>query len=155
MPLVKLDIPAGIYNHGNELDSKGRWLDSSLVRWTNNAAQPVGGWAHFADLENLITNGDFKSSTGWTISTSDGTLTQNTTDGTITFDIGGQEGGVYGNVFRNEFSALEADTDYFVEITFSSLTTGQVLPRLNGESGTAITASEVDGVTRVIQKINT
>ena len=66
MPLVKLDIPAGIYNHGNELDSKGRWLDSSLVRWTNNAAQPVGGWTHFADLENLVTNGDFKSSTGWT-----------------------------------------------------------------------------------------
>lgn len=155
MPLVKMDIPAGIYSHGNELDSKGRWLDSSLIRWNNNSAQPVGGWVHFADLEQLITNGDFKSSSGWTVSTSDGTLTQSTTDGTITFNIAGQEGGVYGNVFRNEYSVLDANTDYFVEITFSSLTSGQVSPRLNGVLGTQITASEVDGVTRITSKINT
>ncbi len=155
MPLVKLDIPAGIYNHGNELDSKGRWLDSSLVRWTNNAAQPVGGWTHFADLENLVTNGDFKSSTGWTVSTTNGTLTQSTSDGTITANIGGTAGTQYGQVSRNEFSALEASTDYFVEITFDSLTGGSVTPRLNGVVGTAIAASAVDGVTRITQTINT
>lgn len=48
MPLVKLDIPAGIYSHGTPLDSKGRWIDANLVRWTNNAPQPVGGWIAYA-----------------------------------------------------------------------------------------------------------
>ena len=155
MALVKVDIPAGVYNHGNELDSKGRWLDASLVRWNNNSAQPVGGWVYFADIEQLVTNGDFKSSTGWTVSTTNGTLTQSTSDGTITANIGGTAGTQYGQVSRNEYSALEASTDYFVEITFNSLTGGTVTPRLNGVVGTAIAASAVDGVTRITQTINT
>ena len=94
MPLVKVDIPAGIYNHGNELDSKGRWLDSSLVRWTNNSAQPIGGWTYFADVEQLITNGDFFSATGWsvTLASGTGTISQDTTDGEIDFNINGTGG---------------------------------------------------------------
>jgi hypothetical protein len=152
MPLVKVDIPAGIYNHGNELDSKGRWLDSSLVRWTNNSAQPVGGWVYFADVEQLITNGDFTDATGWsvTLASGTGTISQNTTDGEITFDINGT-----GEVFRDASASLEAGTTYFVEITIESLVSGTILPKLDGVSGTAITTSDVDGVTKITQEITT
>lgn len=152
MPLVKIDIPAGIYNHGNELDSKGRWLDSSLVRWTNNSAQPVGGWVYFADVEQLITNGDFTDATGWsvTLASGTGTISQNTTDGEITFDINGT-----GEVFRDASASLEAGTTYFVEITVESLASGTILPKLDGVSGTAITTADVDGVTKITQEITT
>ena len=152
MPLVKVDIPAGIYNHGNELDSKGRWLDSSLVRWTNNSAQPVGGWVYFADVEQLITNGDFTDATGWsvTLASGTGTISQNTTNGEITFDINGT-----GEVFRDASASLEAGTTYFVEITIESLVSGTILPKLDGVSGTAITTADVDGVTKITQEITT
>lgn len=152
MPLVKVDIPAGIYNHGNELDSKGRWLDSSLVRWTNNSAQPVGGWVYFADVEQLITNGDFTDATGWsvTLASGTGTISQNTTDGEITFDINGT-----GEVFRDASASLEAGTTYFVEITIESLVSGTILPKLDGVSGTAITTADVDGITKITQEITT
>jgi hypothetical protein len=33
MPLVPLDIPAGVYRNGTEYESKGRWFDTNLVRW--------------------------------------------------------------------------------------------------------------------------
>lgn len=152
MPLVKIDIPAGIYNHGNELDSKGRWLDSSLVRWTNNSAQPIGGWTYFADVEQLITNGDFTSATGWsvTLASGTGTISQDTTDGEIDFNINGT-----GEVFRDASASLEAGTTYFVEITVESLVSGTIMPKLDGVSGTAITTADIDGVTKVTQEITT
>lgn len=152
MPLVKIDIPAGIYNHGNELDSKGRWLDSSLVRWTNNSAQPVGGWTYFADVEQLITNGDFTSATGWsvTLASGTGTISQDTTDGEIDFNINGT-----GEVFRDASASLEAGTTYFVEITVESLVSGTIMPKLDGVSGTAITTADIDGVTKITQEITT
>jgi hypothetical protein len=152
MPLVKVDIPAGIYNHGNELDSKGRWLDSSLVRWTNNSAQPIGGWTYFADVEQLITNGDFTSATGWsvTLASGTGTISQDTTDGEINFDINGT-----GEVFRDASASLEAATTYFVEITVESLVSGTIMPKLDGVSGTAITTADIDGVTKITQEITT
>ena len=152
MPLVKIDIPAGIYNHGNELDSKGRWLDSSLVRWTNNSAQPVGGWTYFADVEQLINNGDFTSATGWsvTLASGTGTISQDTTDGEIDFNINGT-----GEVFRDASASLEAGTTYFVEITVESLVSGTIMPKLDGVSGTAITTADIDGVTKITQEITT
>jgi hypothetical protein len=152
MPLVKIDIPAGIYNHGNELDSKGRWLNSSLVRWTNNSAQPVGGWTYFADVEQLITNGDFTSATGWsvTLASGTGTISQDTTDGEIDFNINGT-----GEVFRDASASLEAGTTYFVEITVESLVSGTIMPKLDGVSGTAITTADIDGVTKITQEITT
>ena len=44
MALVSLEIPAGVYRHGTDLESKNRWRDVSLVRWENNALRPIGGW---------------------------------------------------------------------------------------------------------------
>ena len=36
MALIKLDLPAGIYRNGTDLQSSGRWRDSNLVRWHDN-----------------------------------------------------------------------------------------------------------------------
>jgi hypothetical protein len=44
MPLVKLEIPSGIYRNGTDLQSSGRWRDSNLIRWIDNTMRPMGGW---------------------------------------------------------------------------------------------------------------
>lgn len=44
MPFVKLDIPAGVVNHGADSQSAGRWRDVNFVRWENNSLRSIGGW---------------------------------------------------------------------------------------------------------------
>jgi len=45
MPLITLDIPAGVYKNGTDYQASNRWNDSNLVRWIDNAVRPVGGWS--------------------------------------------------------------------------------------------------------------
>lgn len=44
MSLVTLDLPDGIYRGGTEYASKGRWYDSSLIRFRDGVKSPIGGW---------------------------------------------------------------------------------------------------------------
>jgi len=44
MTLIPISIPPGVYRSGTELQSTGRWYDVNLVRWTEGAMEPVGGW---------------------------------------------------------------------------------------------------------------
>jgi hypothetical protein len=44
MALIPISIPPGVFRNGTELQSAGRWYDTNLVRWTEGAMQPVGGW---------------------------------------------------------------------------------------------------------------
>ena len=44
MALIPLDLPAGVYRNGTDLQSQGRWRDSNLVRWFDNTLRPIGGW---------------------------------------------------------------------------------------------------------------
>jgi hypothetical protein len=44
MTLVPIDLPAGVYKNGTDLEGQGRWQDASLVRWRDNTLRPVGGW---------------------------------------------------------------------------------------------------------------
>ena len=44
MPLVSLELPAGVYRNGTKLQSKGRWYDANMVRWRNGRLRPIGGW---------------------------------------------------------------------------------------------------------------
>lgn len=44
MSYVPVKLPAGVYKHGTELDSAGRWIDANLVRWQNGSLRPMGGW---------------------------------------------------------------------------------------------------------------
>ena len=47
MPLVPLDLKAGFYKNGTELDASNRWHDGSLVRWRDGSLRPIGGWQNF------------------------------------------------------------------------------------------------------------
>jgi hypothetical protein len=138
MPLVNLDIPAGVYSHGVDLDSKGRWLDSSLVRWTNNSPQPVGGWSAFAELDQFVENADFVSSVGWERTPLIGT-TLTITGGTATLT---STGGGTAACERDQSDDLEASTSYLVQITIDSLS-GTVTPKVGGTIGTGITSTGV------------
>lgn len=44
MPLIPLDIPAGQYRNGTDLQSAGRWRDGNLIRFHEGSLRPVGGW---------------------------------------------------------------------------------------------------------------
>ena len=44
MPLVPLQIPAGVYRNGTEFQASNRWYDANLVRWIEGTMRPVGGW---------------------------------------------------------------------------------------------------------------
>ena len=49
MSLISLDLPAGVYRNGTDLQSAGRWRDSNLVRWHDNTLRPIGGWRTRSD----------------------------------------------------------------------------------------------------------
>lgn len=44
MPYVPLALPPGIYRNGTKYQSLGRWYEGNLVRWSQGALGPVGGW---------------------------------------------------------------------------------------------------------------
>jgi len=44
MPLVPLQIPAGVYRNGTEFQASNRWYNANLVRWIEGTLRPVGGW---------------------------------------------------------------------------------------------------------------
>lgn len=135
MPLVNLDIPAGVYSHGVDLDSKGRWLDSSLVRWTNNSPQPVGGWVEFSNIEDMLEYGNLEDATPWTVTNA----TLDTSAGTVTWS--NPEFG--GSIYQDISGSLEADTAYIMEVRVDYLQSNGsfISPVIGGVSGTAITAA--------------
>lgn len=49
MPLIDLEIPAGVYRNGTDLQAQGRWRDASLVRWHDGVMRPVKGWRTRSD----------------------------------------------------------------------------------------------------------
>ncbi len=42
--LIPIRIPPGVYRSGTDYQSKGRWRDANLIRFTENRIEPVGGW---------------------------------------------------------------------------------------------------------------
>ena len=69
MPLIPLDIPAGIYRNGTDFQSNGRWRDANLVRWVDNTMRPMGGWrtrssnaanAQIRGMKTWVTNNNLR-----------------------------------------------------------------------------------------------
>jgi len=135
MPLVKLDIPAGVYSHGVDLDSKGRWLDSSLVRWTNNAPQPVGGWVEFANIETINNDPQLEDAADWTLSLGS---SHDSTENTLNITVDG------GTISQGSLSLL-ADTEYSIDISVLSVTSNVigVSVDLGGTTAGTITPASV------------
>ena len=57
MPLVPLQLPPGVFRNGTDMQSAGRWRDTSLVRWADGTMRPVGGWEARFDLNDAIPRG--------------------------------------------------------------------------------------------------
>ena len=55
MALIRLDVPAGVYRNGTDLQSMGRWRDASLIRWIDGTMQPVKGWRTRSDTATNAT----------------------------------------------------------------------------------------------------
>jgi hypothetical protein len=55
MPLIPLQIPAGVYRNGTDFEGSNRWRDVNLVRWQNNSLRPIGGWTERDDLSSALT----------------------------------------------------------------------------------------------------
>ena len=67
MPLIPLQIPAGVYRNGTDFQGSNRWRDANLVRWVENTMRPVGGWENRVSLGTTAPRG----SLAWQDTTSD------------------------------------------------------------------------------------
>ena len=137
MPLVPLQIPAGFYRNGTDLEGTGRWRDGSLVRWREGSLRPVGGWRERINgMFGAAPRGMhvWESNTGdrWTAGGTFNSLIVATSGG-ITYDITpagltagsldaavntGYGGGFYGSGF---YGQIRPDTGNFGEATTWSL----------------------------------
>jgi len=62
---IPLELPPGVFANGTNQQAAHRWRDSSLVRWSNGALGPVGGWQTWTQLTNKTT-GVPRSALAWT-----------------------------------------------------------------------------------------
>lgn len=60
--LVPLNLPAGIYKNGTEYQAKGRWVDSNLIRFTDNTIKPIKGWR---ERSSDSISGQVRGMVGW------------------------------------------------------------------------------------------
>ena len=68
MALVPLNLPAGVYRNGTDLQSQGRWRDSNLVRWFDDTLRPIGGWRTRSDTASA---GQVRGMHSWIANNSD------------------------------------------------------------------------------------
>ena len=55
MPLIPLQIPAGVHRVGTDFEASNKWRDANLVRWHQGSMRPVGGWNAREDLSANFT----------------------------------------------------------------------------------------------------
>ena len=53
MALIPLKIPPGFYRNGTAYQTKNRWRDGNLVRFSEGRLRPIGGWTRLSDTRIL------------------------------------------------------------------------------------------------------
>ena len=112
MPLISLDIPAGVVKHGTDSESAGRWIDANLMRWENGSLRTMGGWRQKEDRT------DSTSTVGVTLGTGQvarGMVSWKSNDGNAHLSCG-----TYNKLWHINEAGTVAD------ITPSNLTAGNV-----------------------------
>lgn len=84
--LVPLNVPAGVYRNGTDLQSSGRWRDANLIRWHQDAMRPVGGWRQ---RDSTTIGGVARGSIAWRSNNADRYLGLGTHDKLYVMDEGG------------------------------------------------------------------
>lgn len=96
MPLVPLDIPAGVYRNGTEYESKGRWRDTNQVRWREGRLEPVGGWTKYESTADAL-SGIARGIHAWRDNSSVKNLAIGTTDSLYV-----SQGGSFSDITPND-----------------------------------------------------
>jgi hypothetical protein len=52
---VNLQFKPGLFKNGTVYQAQGRWYDADLMRWSNGAIGPVGGWRTWGYLTTAVT----------------------------------------------------------------------------------------------------
>lgn len=62
-----LNLPAGVVKNGTRYQSRGRWSDSNLVRWSEGVLRPIGGWTTLKDSggADLVATGTPRGAHSW------------------------------------------------------------------------------------------
>jgi len=52
---VPLQFKPGVFKNGTVYQSQGRWYDADLMRWSNGAIGPIGGWRLWGNSTTAVT----------------------------------------------------------------------------------------------------
>jgi hypothetical protein len=110
---LTLQIPPGVYKNGTDYQTKGRWNESSLVRWFENTIRPVGGWRKRA---NSAVTGKARGFLTWKDNTGNRWIGIGTHSGLYVMN----DGGVITNITPSGFSSGEADAESAIGYGYSS-----------------------------------
>ena len=103
--LLPITLPPGVYKNGTDYQAKGRWFDSSLVRWYEDTIRPVGGWRK---RSNNTVSGKCRGLLTWRDNTNDRWIAL----GTHTNLYVMTEGGTLSDITPVGFTAGRADATY-------------------------------------------
>lgn len=97
MPNISLTLPPGVFRNGTKYQAKNRWYEANLVRWTEKAMMPVGGWRGLRSSGSLplLEDGDDLTTESWS---GDATATLSVEDApdftTTAYDLEDDDSGV-------------------------------------------------------------
>ena len=52
---VNLQFQPGLFKNGTVYQAQGRWYDADLMRWSNGAIGPMGGWRGWGESTTAVT----------------------------------------------------------------------------------------------------
>ena len=52
---VNLQFQPGLFKNGTVYQAQGRWYDADLMRWSNGALGPMGGWRGWGESTTAVT----------------------------------------------------------------------------------------------------
>lgn len=103
--LLPITLPPGVYKNGTDYQAKGRWFDSSLVRWYEDTIRPVGGWRK---RSNNAVSGKCRGMLAWRDNSNDRWIAL----GTHTNLYVMTEGGTLSDITPVGFTAGRADATF-------------------------------------------
>jgi hypothetical protein len=109
MPYVELKLPSGLYKNGTEYQAKGRWFDSNLVRWDNNAMMPVKGWIQRG---SALTTGKARGMIHWMENAGDRRLAVGTSSKLYVYTIDGTQSDITPVGFTSGYDDATISTGY-------------------------------------------